>query len=291
MAVSIRQHNLSVEEVIFPVTQRLTSEEHDRASKLLDKIMDRFEPLQASDVVYKPVTLLRLTKEGVLGEDEFLEISIAETLSNLHSFQGWTVEQQHVLEQSLVKFAGYLMDNFFLPLKILAMKTPQPTPASLFGLNLSEPAIGTRQSILRQSCLQRNRHRCVVTQRFDTQEGKTRYKIDRNNVKDDDGNPLMPERNEMAYLEVAHIIPHSLMFLSDIEGDSKPKLVAHEILKIFNYDAAQFIRGTDIDRPMNAPTLTHDLHRLFGNFEFALEPVQDQLNTYKIDYVNANRIF
>ena len=113
--------------------------------------------------------------------------------------------------------------------KSLAAKTPQPTPASLSRLSLSEPAIGTPQRVsnLRQSCLQRDRHRCVVTRKFDIQEGEARFKTDGNNVKDDDENPLLPESNDMTYLEVAHIIPHSLMFLSDIEGESK--LVRHHV--------------------------------------------------------------
>ncbi|KAL4762775.1 HNH endonuclease signature motif containing protein [Aspergillus foveolatus] len=98
----------------------------------------------------------------------------------------------------------------------------------------------------------------------------------------------------MAYLEVAHIIPHFLMSLTGIEGDLKPdgqKQVAHKILKMFNPSTVQLINGTDINRPMNALTLTHDLHRLFGNFEVAFKPFQDQLHTYKIDFGDMNRIF
>ncbi|KAL4958634.1 uncharacterized protein BDV14DRAFT_37361 [Aspergillus stella-maris] len=152
MAAPIHRHRSSLEGVIFPAPQRLTPEEHDKATRLFDRIIDHFEPLQASGNDYKPITLLRLTKDGVLIEDEFLilsftfiehdrlglteekEIGLAETLSNLHSFQKWTAEKRHALDQSLVKFARYLMDNFFLPLKSLAAKTPQPTPASLSRL-------------------------------------------------------------------------------------------------------------------------------------------------------------
>lgn len=46
-------------------------------------------------------------------------------------------------------------------------------------------------------------------------------------MKDDDGETLLPERDTMAFLEVAHIIPHSLMSLTDVEGE--PKLVPHNI--------------------------------------------------------------
>lgn len=61
---------------------------------------------------------------------------------------------------------------------------------------------------------------------------------------------------------------------------------------MFNPDAFYRIMGTDIDRQMNALTLTQDLHQSFGNFEIAFEPVQNQPpHTYKIDYVNSNRRF
>ncbi|KAL2812157.1 hypothetical protein BJX63DRAFT_260143 [Aspergillus granulosus] len=124
-----------MEGVIFPAPQQLGSEEHNKATNLFDRIMDQFEPLQVSDTNYKPITLLRLTKEGVSVKDDFLvffftfiehdrgaeekEISLAEILSNLHNFQGWTPEEGHALEQSLVKLARFLVDNFFLPRMLL----------------------------------------------------------------------------------------------------------------------------------------------------------------------------
>jgi hypothetical protein len=40
-------------------------------------------------------------------------------------------------------------------------------------------------------------------------------------VKDDDGKSLLPERDTMAYLEVAHIIPHSLKSFTGDGGDRK----------------------------------------------------------------------
>ncbi|KAH8430179.1 HNH endonuclease signature motif containing protein [Aspergillus melleus] len=311
MAAPLKRHRTSLEGVIFPPSQRLAQEEHDEATKLFDRLMDNFEPSQASNNDYKPITLLRLTKGGVNAKDEFLILffsfieherlgvtrtSLAETLIGLQGFQGWTSEERNVLYRSLVNFAGYLMDNFFLPLKTLAAKTPQPTPASVSRLKESEQAIGTPQRIsnLRKTCLARDRHRCVVTRKFDVREAERRYKSDGENVQDDDGNPLLPEAEDATNLEVAHIIPHSLMSHSDSAGESKlteRKQIAHKILKMFNPGAVYLISGTDIDREMNALTLTHDLHQLFGNFEIAFEPVQGQQYTYKIDYVNTNRGF
>lgn len=65
-------------------------------------------------------------------------------------------------------------------------------------------------SILRQSCLIRDHHRCVVSQRFDRKEAQRRIKQDGNESKDDDGNLLRNEPGEFEFLEVAHILPHSL---------------------------------------------------------------------------------
>jgi hypothetical protein len=59
---------------------------------------------------------------------------------------------------------------------------------------------------------------------------------------------------------------------------------------MFNPGAIHLIDGIDIDRPINALTLTHDLHRLFGNFEIAFEPVGIQPHTYKVDYVESDRM-
>lgn len=91
----------------------------------------------------------------------------------------------------------------------------------------SEPAIGTPQRVsnLRHLCLVRDRHRCVITRKFDALEGEARYNIHGDQLTDDEGNSLLPESSDMALLEVAHIIPHSLMSLSNIEGE--PKLVCY----------------------------------------------------------------
>ncbi|KAE8150581.1 hypothetical protein BDV25DRAFT_108046 [Aspergillus avenaceus] len=153
-------------------------------------------------------------------------------LSHLSGHSGWSAEEENVLSGSLLMFAKYLVDNFFLPLKALAGKTPQPTPA-LSHVRTPETATGTPQRVsnLRRDCLTRDRHRCVITRKFDAQEGQNRYKRDGQNVRDDDGKSLLPERDRMAYLDVAHIIPHSLMSLTSEEGERR--LVSGHTLGIF----------------------------------------------------------
>jgi len=57
--------------------------------------------------------------------------------------------------------------------------------------------------------LDRHRHRCLITRCFDRREANARTAVDED-AKGDDGDPLtLP----CAYLEAAHIIPHSLVAL------------------------------------------------------------------------------
>lgn len=60
---------------------------------------------------------------------------------------------------------------------------------------------------LRNLCLKRDRHRCVVSRRFDWDEARNRFDQDGDDAKDDDGNPL---EDDVHQLEVAHILPYAL---------------------------------------------------------------------------------
>ena len=60
---------------------------------------------------------------------------------------------------------------------------------------------------------------------------------------------------------------------------------------MFDNDAAHLINGTNVDRPRNALTLTHDLHQAFGSFEvyFSPVPAANRAHTYKIEsYLDAD---
>lgn len=54
---------------------------------------------------------------------------------------------------------------------------------------------------------------------------------------------------------------------------------------MFDYGVTHLIEGTDIDRPRNALTLTHQLHLFFGDFKIFFESVQDepQSHTYLVN--------
>ncbi|KAI5921713.1 hypothetical protein F4810DRAFT_330693 [Camillea tinctor] len=111
-------------------------------------------------------------------------------------------------------FGDYLFDNFFLPVKASTKKTPQPSPASHSAGQEAQGGqqyvgTGSRLSDLRRDCLIRDRHRCVISRKFDLAEAQRRHNPD--GARDDDGNLLRNDSNGYPeFLEVAHILPHSL---------------------------------------------------------------------------------
>ncbi|KAF7178775.1 hypothetical protein CNMCM7691_007594 [Aspergillus felis] len=329
---------------MIPAMRSLKLEERDRATSIFNDIIMRFEHSQTPEAEcgYKPITLIALMEKEVSEKDEFLrlffsfigqnpsteggewETDVEHMLSRLASFDSWTTEEIDALRESLAAFAKYLVDNSLLPrrspelmqdarpllcsVKAFAAHTPQPTPAPLSPSILSDAAISTPQrvSILRRDCLARDRHRCVITRKFDAEEAGTRWKREKHNMKDDDGQ-LFSERDTFAFVEVAHIIPH-FMPLSNEGGERKlasghtiastdawltmfqveSKQVAHRILNMFNPTAVNLINGPNIDRPRNALTPTHGLHRQFGEFDIAFEPIGPEPHTYKIDHVDPD---
>ncbi len=77
-----------------------------------------------------------------------------------------------------------------------------------------ESFVGTpeRLSQFRSLCLERDRHRCLITHGFDIGEWDIRWERDGLEAKDDDGNLLMnePSRDTPCTFEAAYILPHAL---------------------------------------------------------------------------------
>jgi hypothetical protein len=109
--------------------------------------------------------------------------------------------------------------NSRYPVRASSAKTPQPTPSSLSSIQASTPT-GTlrRVSGLRQICLERDQHRCVISNSFDLKEADRRYELEGDNYKDDAGNFLRDEHS-FEFLEVAHILPHCLTTVSPGDAD------------------------------------------------------------------------
>jgi hypothetical protein len=186
---------------------------------------------------YNRPVLVRLTYEYALSDESqdcllrafFRSLALSITGENV-DFGDKGLEEE--LCSSLCGFADYLLDNFFLPclyydpfqspisanvslVKVSTKKTPQPSPAYHSAVQKTQGGakqfVGTpeRLSTLRGTCLMRDRHRCVISRRFDQQEAVKRLGKNGNGAKDDDGNSLASETG-FSKLEVAHILPHSL---------------------------------------------------------------------------------
>ncbi|PLN85185.1 hypothetical protein BDW42DRAFT_11160 [Aspergillus taichungensis] len=140
-----------------------------------------------------------------------------------------------------------------------------------------------RFSPLHRDCLVRDRYRCVITRVLDAGEADERLNEYGATCPDDDGAPSSWESEAMDYLEVAHIIPHCSMSFAN--GDGGPTPMTHKILKMFNPTVIPLISGPDINRPMNALTLTSLARRLFSEFTIVFEPIGP--HTYKVDFVDS----
>lgn len=135
MADPLHRHHSSLEGVIFLVSEPLKPDDYNKACGLFNSIITEFEPLQTTENGYKCITLIRLMKEEVSDKDNFLrlfllfvenvlhggtgeiELSFSHIISSLSNFATWTIDENEkvALGKSLVKFAKYLVDNFFLP--------------------------------------------------------------------------------------------------------------------------------------------------------------------------------
>ena len=76
----------------------------------------------------------------------------------------------------------------------------------------STPSTGSSQKEspqLRENCLERDGHRCVVTGKFDTPTAIERSAATGTYI-DDDENPLPSNADGFACLQATHIVPHAL---------------------------------------------------------------------------------
>lgn len=66
----------------------------------------------------------------------------------------------------------------------------------------------------------RDRHRCVISRKFDIVEARKRTKRSGDDCEDDDGKLLKNESpGAFQYLEVAHILPHCLTTIGAGEAE------------------------------------------------------------------------
>ncbi|KAH6629960.1 hypothetical protein B0J18DRAFT_419783 [Chaetomium sp. MPI-SDFR-AT-0129] len=298
------RHQSSLEGIIDLKTEELlSSDTRDRAKQRFYQIVDHFEgsPGDGADDTagseYSRSRLLRLTHDHALSplsQDNFLRAFFSSLELSMDG-DGEPVTDEPV-RVKFFGFADYLFNNFFLPLKASATKTPQPTPAFHSAIQRIQGGAGgfvgtpERISALRGACLFRDRYRCIVTRTFDRTEARKRMKRDRLDARDENGN-LLSEEQAFQALEVAHILPHSLTSLGRGDELNPSKQAALAILNMFDHGVGPLIDGVDIDRPYNALTLTRDIHGLFGEFSIYFEPVPDAApHTYRIQSFDPSAI-
>ncbi|KAK1754159.1 hypothetical protein QBC47DRAFT_385899 [Echria macrotheca] len=289
------RHQSSLEGIIYPSSEvPLEAGQRDQAKRKFYHIINYFEAAELrSDGSRRPYNrplLIRLTYEHSSSEesqDIFLRAFFRSVALPIEGEDDVDFDDTE-LEPAVVRFAEHLFDNFFLPLKASTKKTPQPSPVYHSAIQRAQERefqdfVGTleRVSELRGECLIRDRHRCVISRRFDQDEATKRMRKYGDDAKDDDGNLLSGE-TQFDSLEVAHILPHSLTSRDADSQLPRSKEAALAILNMFDYGVVDLIDGNNIDRPRNAMTVTHNLHRFFGDFEVFFEPVPGQLHTYQI---------
>ncbi|KAJ5998514.1 hypothetical protein N7451_006324 [Penicillium sp. IBT 35674x] len=288
--MATHRHQSSLEGVLdFSVPFSLTPQQHETARNLVTTLIRHYGPEKTVRKGYRPAALIQAILEHVASPDTFMTFFIsylyeALCLEEGHAAEG-EPEQIKLLNGGLEKFAEYIVENFLLPLRASSVKTPQPTPTSFSSLQSSTPT-GTRQrvSVLRQSCLVRDRHRCVVSRKFDRAAARKRFAENPESCADDDGKLLKEEASDQfQYLEVAHILPHCLTTVASGDTDlSDSKKNVLQILDMFDPGIIHLIDGPKIDSPANALTLTLDYHRLFGEFQIYFERTGIR-HQYRID--------
>ncbi|KAK5635642.1 hypothetical protein RRF57_011354 [Xylaria bambusicola] len=294
----LHRHQSSLEGVInFSAATPLSDGQRASARQRFYCITDHFGAHNGNqDTQYSAPRLVRLTYEHALSEpsrDNFLRAFFQAMVLSIEG-PGAEAEAEagdyEDLRSPFFAFADYLLDNFFLPLKASTRRTPQPSPAFHSAIERVQAGgvqdfTGTpdRVSALRGACLIRDRHRCVITRSFDMAEATNRMRIARSDSALDDDGTLLQEHDSFGVLEVAHILPHSLM-KTDVGSELSPsKQAALAILNMLDDGVVHLIEGTAIDRPRNALTLTHGMHLLFGDFLVFFEPVcHTNPHTYRI---------
>ncbi|KID77229.1 uncharacterized protein G6M90_00g099530 [Metarhizium brunneum] len=296
MASAHHRHQNSLEGILdFSSSPPLREDERALAESRFRQIIEHYEAYERPppNTRYNRIELIRSTynfarsgesKDNVL-RAFFSAVGLPMKEPGDVDFSAKEIEDDILAK--LTGFADYLIDNFFLPLKASTRRTPQPSPAFHSATQSTQAGgqtfIGTmaRLKTLRGDCLQRDRHRCVISRNFDQNEAVKRWNTSRADAVDDDGHAL--HDGVIEPLEVAHILPHSLVKANvDLELNDTRE-AALKILNMFDDGVTHLIEGPDIDRPRNALTLTHKLCLFFGDFQMYFEPVHGEPNTYRID--------
>ncbi|RMZ81844.1 hypothetical protein DV738_g2137, partial [Chaetothyriales sp. CBS 135597] len=265
----------------------------ERATRTFIQLLAECEPRQQVEP-FKKATLVRVTYENVGSKASFLRFFFDNTHIPIDGC-GNQLDAASDYEARVANFADALFNHFFLPMRAASGQTPRPSPPGLLINENIENLSGTpgRVASLRRDCLRRDEHRCVITGFFDTVEAIQRRKALGDEARDDRGIRFIDERPKCKKVEVAHILPHSLMSRPSGENAelNSSKKTALAILDMFDHGVTHLIENQQIDRPFNAISLIHDLHFWFGDFKLCFEPDDNQEHTYRIEWLGDDLLY
>ncbi|KAJ5734493.1 hypothetical protein N7493_003279 [Penicillium malachiteum] len=211
--------------------------------------VDSYQPVGPND---KTVSILQAfhTHLPADGRDNFLK--------HLQSLQ---------TNQQLYDHAQLLMNGLVAPLRSLR-STPSISPR--LGMedsieNIASESTGpmVRESRLKSECLTRDGSRCVVTGYFD----------------EDSLDPSSTRTT--VYTECVHIIPFALASWRMDSEEYAKNIIWTNLLRYFPILELINFKREDINNAKNAMTMSGNLHRHFGRFDFSFEATA-QPNRYRI---------
>lgn len=192
--------------------------------------------------------------------------------------------QREAVFLTLQTLADDLIRGFFVPLQAAGGQTPGAVSplisARSYGDVGPEQGLPSRVDGLRQLCLRRDGHRCVVSRHLDW-SAQTRHNRD---------HPDDFWDEDTVNTEVAHIIPHSFNALT-LNGTLGPaRTYAWRVMNMFHPGISHILAGDAIDSPRNAMTLAGDLHKRFGRLKWYLEPTGPLPHSYTVHAIRGQRI-
>ncbi|KAL7781851.1 hypothetical protein V8C37DRAFT_413943 [Trichoderma ceciliae] len=181
---------------------------------------------------------------------------------------------------------NFLVDAILKPMAIAGghkpeSLTPTPVKSAQAAIQLSmteiQPSSRNDQANLKKICFGRDNHRCVVTRFIDQKQKKTL--------------PSHISRNEKGIkTECAHILPFALRKFNE---NSAKETESKATIWWAIYRYFPFIRGKigaeTINKPENAITLWIDAHSAFGEYSFALEPL-DTPHMYRSSFLEPDTL-
>ncbi|KAK3940786.1 hypothetical protein QBC46DRAFT_312764 [Diplogelasinospora grovesii] len=181
----------------------------------------------------------------------------------------------------LRQLRNFLVDTILKPIMAAGGKnpktpiTPSPYPGAKDAIPSSmskiEPSFRKDQASLKADCLRREGYRCALTN-----------KVDRNTK----NQALLGAGARTVLTQCAHILPFALRNFNEQNAqETENKATIWWALYRYFPDLKDLIGPDSINQRQNALTMLGDLHREFGDFNLALEPLGN--NRYRVCWMTS----